>query len=85
MTRTEQFAARYRYRPFSERDKPFGPWTILTTALASSRDGAAELVADWNRRDAGRWCWEFDECLPTDIDYPLRPGRAGRLFRRLDS
>jgi len=64
------FAARYKYRRASDMGK-FPCWQILTSALASPA-AALELIRSWNRKDAGRFVWAFDVCLPDDFDYPLR-------------
>lgn len=63
------YAARYLCRRAADRGE-FPCWKILTSALASPAS-ALEMIADWNRRDAGRFVWRFETCLPDDFDYPL--------------
>lgn len=63
-------AARYLYRD-PKHTAHFGPWLVLTSALATAAD-ADRRVAEWNRRDAGRYLWRWEECLPSDFDFPLR-------------
>jgi hypothetical protein len=44
---------------------------VLTSALATP-EMATGLVACWNKRDAGKWLWKWELCLPDSFDYPLR-------------
>jgi|GEM_PF-5464081 len=56
-------------------------WTVhfgLTTF--NTADGAARLVARWNRRDRDRFEWTCEEALRTDVDYP---GNYERRLKRL--
>lgn len=62
-------AWRFKYR------KP-GQWGwFVPLALTSyhTEAGAQELINRWNRKDRGQWEWEFEICLPSDIDHPDQP------------
>ena len=65
---TVKTAFRYFYQPAKEQD---GCWMYLGAAL-NTRAGADRLVAEFNRRDRGKWRWRCALVLPTDFDHPLR-------------
>ena len=65
-------------------------WEVYLGLTAfNTAEGAARLVAEWNREYRGRREWTCQEALPTDIDYPgnwerwqKRERRRQRLVRR---
>jgi len=44
------------------------------------------MIAEWNRRDAGKRIWEWQEVKPGDIDYPkelkMTEDEAVRIVQR---
>jgi hypothetical protein len=63
------YAARYLYRQAGDTSQ-FPAWRVMTAALGD-KELAGQLVAAHNHADKGRFVWKFEECLPTDYDYPL--------------
>ena len=62
-------AYRFLYRP----PGGFG-WLNLGGASFHDKESAGGLVADWNRRDRGKWQWKTELCEPTDYDHPNKGG-----------
>ena len=72
-------AYRFLYRPAARHN---GGWQFLPGIAAyNTQEGAARLVAEWNRRDRGRWAWMYEECLPGDLDHPDTPQPKGAALQ----
>jgi hypothetical protein len=57
-------AWRYKCRKLGDTE-----WQVISIGVAS--DTVAEaVVANWNKCDRNIREWTYEECLPTDDDYP---------------
>lgn len=72
---------RYFYQP---TDKTVMYWELLSPGLApmNTPAGHNRLVADWNRRDKGKWSWRWEEVLPGDFDHPTVRAKLRRVHVR---
>jgi hypothetical protein len=65
-----QPAFRFLYRRIeANKQHTVEAWCVLTSSL-TSRDAADHLVANWNKRDAHKFEWKHEPCLPDSFDYP---------------
>lgn len=58
-------ACRFLYRLVKSRH-----WRVLSVSIMRDKEAASALCEEWQRRDNGKHEWDFEECYPTDYDYP---------------